>query len=312
MAARKRRSPSEHGLVVTSRLCQTMTLVERDPSPLEGNPSQTTRLTLCSGADIIRAAGRRESYGPSWSPWSIGSEGETDIPAGYGGWRWRLSRDRDMVSNRLRRSIASDSLSEASHVRALRDASASAVRTVGFSARARAPEAGHEVMSVVVQRRPEPSGIPARILVAGSDLLAGALASALEAYGFATRHIVPREPEIERGIEWRPNLVLIDVRSLDVTSGSALHRPSCAERASRVCVIDAADDGDRLNAWMGAGTSALDRRERAVRPTVPDDQSPPSEQALTTADRTKVISLIGIDVRCRAAAGPRAAAFRQF
>ena len=68
-------------------------------------------------------------------------------------------------------------------------------------------------MSIVAQRRTEPLGIPARILVAGSDLLAGALASALKAYGFATRHIVPREPEIERGIEWRPNLVIVDVRS---------------------------------------------------------------------------------------------------
>ncbi len=111
-------------------------------------------------------------------------------------------------------------------------------------------------MNVGVQGRPEPSRIPARILVAGSDLLAGALASALEAHGFTTRHIAPREPEIERGIEWRPNLVIMDVRSLDVTSGSA--RIGQLRRAGlQVCVIDAADDGDRLNAWMGAGTSAL-------------------------------------------------------
>ncbi len=113
-----------------------------------------------------------------------------------------------------------------------------------------------KAMSVAVERRPEPLGIPARILVAGSDLLAGALASALGAYGFATRHIVPREPEIERGIEWHPNLVIMDVRSLDVSSGSALIGQ--LRRVSlQVCVIDAADDGDRLNAWMGAGTSAL-------------------------------------------------------
>ena len=111
-------------------------------------------------------------------------------------------------------------------------------------------------MSVAVQGRPEPLGIPARILVAGSDLLAGALASALEAYGFATRHMVPREPEIERGIEWRPNLVIIDVRSLNVTSGSALIG-QLRQVGLQVCVIDTADDVDRLNAWMGAGTSAL-------------------------------------------------------
>jgi DNA-binding NarL/FixJ family response regulator len=111
-------------------------------------------------------------------------------------------------------------------------------------------------MSVAAHGRPEPLGIPARILVAGSDLLAGALASALEACGFATRHIVPREPEIERGIEWRPNLVIVDVRSLDVTSGSVLIGK--LRRVSlKVCVIDAADDGERFNAWMEAGSSAL-------------------------------------------------------
>jgi two-component system, NarL family, nitrate/nitrite response regulator NarL len=104
--------------------------------------------------------------------------------------------------------------------------------------------------------RTERRGIPARILVAGSDLLAGALASALEVYGFATKHIVPRDQEMERGIEWCPNLVILDVRSLDVVSGMALidqlRRPPL-----QVCVIDAAGDADRLNAWMGAGTSAL-------------------------------------------------------
>ena len=116
-------------------------------------------------------------------------------------------------------------------------------------------------MSVVVERRSEPSGIPARILVAGSDLLAGALASALEAYGFAARYIAPREAEIARGIEWRPNLVIVDVRYLDVTSGSALIG-HLRQVVSRICVIDAADDGGRLDAWMEAGTSALiDGRE---------------------------------------------------
>jgi two-component system, NarL family, nitrate/nitrite response regulator NarL len=116
-------------------------------------------------------------------------------------------------------------------------------------------------MSVVVRRQPEPLGIPARILVVGSDLLAGALASALEANGFATRHIPPQEPEIERGIEWRPNLALIDVHFLDLASGFTL-----IGRLGRVglpvCVIDASVDGERLNAWMEAGTSALiDRSE---------------------------------------------------
>lgn len=116
-------------------------------------------------------------------------------------------------------------------------------------------------MRVEVHRRPEPLEIPVRILVVGNDLLVGALASALEAYGFATKHIVPREPEVEHGIEWRPNLVLIDARFLDVTSGSALIG-QLRRVGLPVCVIDAAGDRERLNAWMEAGTSALiDRSE---------------------------------------------------
>jgi two-component system, NarL family, nitrate/nitrite response regulator NarL len=111
-------------------------------------------------------------------------------------------------------------------------------------------------MSVATQRGSEQSAIPARILIVGGNLLAGALANALESHGFTTMHVVPREPEIERGIEWHPNLVILDVRSLDLTAGSGLigqlHRLDL-----QVCVIDEADDVDRLNAWMAAGTSAL-------------------------------------------------------
>ncbi len=116
-------------------------------------------------------------------------------------------------------------------------------------------------MSVVVRSTPESLGIPARVLVAGSDLLAGALASALTAYGFSTKHVAPKQLEIGLGIAWRPHLVLVDVRSLDVTSGSAL--VSALRHADlTVCVIDAADDVDRLSAWKGAGASALiDRSE---------------------------------------------------
>jgi DNA-binding NarL/FixJ family response regulator len=114
-----------------------------------------------------------------------------------------------------------------------------------------------------MQRPPEPVSIPARILVvAGSNLLAEALASALETYGFASRHIVPREPEIGRGIEWRPNLVLINALSLDLATGTELARHLC-QAGLRVCVIDALGDGDRFNIWTGAGASALiDKSER--------------------------------------------------
>ena len=111
-------------------------------------------------------------------------------------------------------------------------------------------------MSVVDQGQIEPLGIPARILVAGSGLLAGALASALTSYGFASRHIVPREPEIERGIEWQPSLVVVDVRCLDLASGFGFVG-ELRRAGLRVCVIDTADDRDRQSAWRGAGASAL-------------------------------------------------------
>ena len=116
-------------------------------------------------------------------------------------------------------------------------------------------------MTVVVGSRTETYRIPARILVAGSDLLAGALANALKAHGFATRNVLPKEPEIGEAIGWRPNLVLVDVRSLDVTS--RFNFVSELGRAElKFCVIDSADDGERENLWMIAGASALiDRRE---------------------------------------------------
>jgi DNA-binding NarL/FixJ family response regulator len=103
---------------------------------------------------------------------------------------------------------------------------------------------------------PERRGMPARILVAGSDLLAGAIASALEVHGFATKSMVPRETEIQGGIDWSPNLVIFDVRSLDVASGTALIDRMRGTRI-RVCVIDIADHEERLNAWVEAGSSAL-------------------------------------------------------
>jgi two-component system nitrate/nitrite response regulator NarL len=107
-----------------------------------------------------------------------------------------------------------------------------------------------------VRPRPEASGIPAQILVAGTDLLADALASALETYGFATMNIVASEPGMEDGIEWRPDLVLLDARSLDIPSGSALI-DGFRQAGLQVCVIDTADSGDRSNAWLRAGSSAL-------------------------------------------------------
>jgi two-component system, NarL family, nitrate/nitrite response regulator NarL len=102
----------------------------------------------------------------------------------------------------------------------------------------------------------ERSNIPARILVAGDDLLAGALASALEVYGFATKRITPRELEARGDVQWHPSLVILDVRSLEIASGTALIDQMCRAHL-RVCVIDSAGDPGRLNAWMRAGVSAL-------------------------------------------------------
>ena len=110
-------------------------------------------------------------------------------------------------------------------------------------------------MSVAAQRIAEQPDNPPRILIVGSNLLAGALANVLEAYGFATAHVVPQASEVEPWIEWRPNLVILAVRSLDLTAGSALIDQ--LRRMNLVCIIDEADDLDRLNSRMATGTSAV-------------------------------------------------------
>lgn len=116
-------------------------------------------------------------------------------------------------------------------------------------------------MSNQVQGSDGSAGIPTRILVTGNDLLSGALAGALETRGFATMHIAPNVPEIERGIEWKPDLVLFDVRSFDLATGW-----SFVEHFSRarlpVCVIDAADEDVRRAAWLRVGLlEVIDGRE---------------------------------------------------
>lgn len=85
-------------------------------------------------------------------------------------------------------------------------------------------------MSVATQKNAEQPGNPPRLLIVGSNLLAGALANVLEAYGFATAHVVPQASEVERWIEWHPNLVILDVRSLDFTAASAGWSANCSER----------------------------------------------------------------------------------
>ena len=110
-------------------------------------------------------------------------------------------------------------------------------------------------MSVATQKNAEQPGNPPRLLIVGSNLLAGALANVLEAYGFATAHVVPQASEVERWIEWHPNLVILDVRSLDFTAASALVGQLL--RTTLVCIIDETEDVDRLDSRIATGISAL-------------------------------------------------------
>lgn len=147
-------------------------------------------------------------------------------------------------------------------------------------------------MSTSVSGRPVSSGSPTRILVTGSDLLAGALTGALEIHGFATMNVAPDELEIERGIGWSPDLVLFDARSLDVATGSLLIEHFC-KTGLQVCVIDAADDDVRRAAWLRVGPSEIiDRREpfdklfrtitRLLRVGLASEAERPSQASLTS------------------------------
>jgi two-component system, NarL family, nitrate/nitrite response regulator NarL len=111
-------------------------------------------------------------------------------------------------------------------------------------------------MSRAGQGSTESSVPPARVLIAGSNLLAGTLARALKTHGFATMHTAASAQEIARKLEWRPDLVLIDLRPFNVKSGSAIVRRA-HRSGSPVCVIDFAGDGDRPSAWLRAGSSAV-------------------------------------------------------
>jgi DNA-binding NarL/FixJ family response regulator len=116
-------------------------------------------------------------------------------------------------------------------------------------------------VSDTVHNDPGSSGIPARILVAGADVLASLLAGAFAAHGFAVKVVVPTVSGLHCGITWRPNLVLIDVRSLDSASGGVWLR-ELRLAGLRGCVIDTSDDAERLTVWKRAGASALiDTRE---------------------------------------------------
>ena len=104
-------------------------------------------------------------------------------------------------------------------------------------------------------------GIPARIVVAGGDLLADALASALETYGFATINIAANPSAANYGIDWGPDLAIIDTRLLDPKAGSTLIS-SFHEAGVEVCVIDSIDDDERSQVLQCAGSATfIDRCE---------------------------------------------------
>ena len=117
---------------------------------------------------------------------------------------------------------------------------------------------------------------------------------------------MPREPDIGRGIEWRPNLVLVDVRHLDLSSGFAVVG-ELRRAGLRVCVIDVADDAVRQSAWRGAGASAL------VDGSEPFDQlfrpSPTPSNRSDTAGGKAVTEDFWVDPRRRRAAGAGSPAF---
>jgi two-component system nitrate/nitrite response regulator NarL len=111
-------------------------------------------------------------------------------------------------------------------------------------------------MSRVENGSPDPSVQPTRVLIAGSNLLAGALARTLETHGFVATYTAASAQEIERKLEWRPDLVLIDLRPFDVDSGSTIVR-SVQRSGGQVCVIDYAGESDRPSAWLRAGSAAV-------------------------------------------------------
>jgi two-component system, NarL family, nitrate/nitrite response regulator NarL len=119
---------------------------------------------------------------------------------------------------------------------------------------------------------PQTVGVPARILVVGDDLLAGALATALTAHGFSTMLVPQREPKIGRGIGWRPSLVIVDAGSVEPAVGAALVG-TFRRVGLGVCVIDGADEASRPAVWKRLGAAAV------------IDTSAPFEELFRTVNR---------------------------
>ena len=97
---------------------------------------------------------------------------------------------------------------------------------------------------------------PTRVLIAGSHLFAGTLARTLETHGIAAVYTAASAKAIEKKLEWKPDLVLIDLRRFSVASGSTIVK-SVRRSVGQVCAIDHARDGDRSSAWLQAGSAAV-------------------------------------------------------
>ncbi len=117
---------------------------------------------------------------------------------------------------------------------------------------------GGPSMSRGVNSSPESSvqSESARVLIAGSNLFAGTLARTLGTHGLVTAQTTASSKEIAQKLDWRPDLVLIDLRPFNVQPGSVIVR-RVQRSGCKVCVIDHAGDGDRPSAWLRAGSSAV-------------------------------------------------------
>ncbi len=105
---------------------------------------------------------------------------------------------------------------------------------------------------------PDPPAQPesARVLIAGRNLFAGTLARTLGTHGFVTAQTAASAEEIEQKLAWKPDLVLIDLRSFNIQPGSVIVR-RVQGSGRTVCVIDHSADSGRSSAWLRAGSSAV-------------------------------------------------------
>ncbi len=145
--------------------------------------------------------------------------------------------------------------------------------------------------SPVTQARPSPSlkarSRESRVVVVGTDLLAGALTRALATYGLEARHVRPQEPDLEMAFDWRPRLALLDVRAL--TRGGIELVARFRQHDVGVCILDGESPAQEVKTWLEAGVSAMiDKRtpfEALVRTIDPLlDHAPESQPRVSASE----------------------------